>query len=264
MDIECTVALITGGTSGIGFAAAHELLCKKAKMVVISGIDDCQGKEAEKSLNCAHGHGRCCYMPLNVKNYKQFEDVVKEVQKRFGSLDILFNNAGILNDKEWEMTIDVNVKSLIFGTFLANKYMPKNPKKGGCVINNASILGFDTFAYAPVYNCSKHAVVGFTKSLGSPVHFEKNNVRIIALCPGVTETVLVNESGDKQLTDEWGKKTIEALKSLPYQTTDATGKAFAYMVQYAPPGTLWPCEGHILYKATPPDRKTFSEKVLDV
>lgn len=43
------------------------------QMVVISGIDDCQGKEAEKSLNCAHGHGRCCYMPLNVKNYKQFE-----------------------------------------------------------------------------------------------------------------------------------------------------------------------------------------------
>ncbi|XP_073976751.1 15-hydroxyprostaglandin dehydrogenase [NAD(+)]-like isoform X2 [Rhodnius prolixus] len=264
MHIECKVALITGGTSGIGLAAAHELLCQKAKLVVISGIDDKQGKEAEKKLKSDHGDDRCCYVPLNVKDYKRFEEVVKQIQCDHESIDILFNNAGILNDKKWEDTIDINVKALIFGTFLANKYMPKNPQKGGCVINNASILGFDTFAYAPIYNCSKHAVVGFTKALGAPVHFKKNNVRIIALCPGVTETVLVNESGDKQLTDDWGKKTIEALKSLPVQTIEATGKAVAYMVRYAPPGTLWPCEGHVLYQATPPDRKSYSKKVLDV
>uniref|UniRef100_A0A0A9X993 15-hydroxyprostaglandin dehydrogenase [NAD(+)] n=1 Tax=Lygus hesperus TaxID=30085 RepID=A0A0A9X993_LYGHE len=265
MDLDCKVALITGGVSGIGFGAANELLCQGAKAVVITGLEECQGRQAAKDLNAMHGHGRCLFMRLDVEAKKMFEEVIKETMARYGSLDILFNDAGVMNDKEWEKCVEVNLNGMIRGCALALEYMPTNASKTGVVINCAGTFGFDAMPYVPIYTATQHGVVGLTKSWGSPCHFEKTGIRIMALCPGVTETdMITKERGKVQLTPEWTNKAFEMLDSMPKQTTLATGKALAYIVKYGDPGTLWPCEANVLFQAHPPERTTFQTKVMDV
>ena len=71
-------------------------------------------------------------------------------------------------------------KGIMNGSLLANKYMPNQKNKGGCIVNVASIFGFDALPYVPVYNCTKHAVVGFTKSFGVEFHaFSVKTIHIL-------------------------------------------------------------------------------------
>ncbi|KAL1128946.1 hypothetical protein AAG570_013480, partial [Ranatra chinensis] len=147
----------------------------------------------------------------------KISDCFKEVIAKFGGVDILVNNAGILNDKKWELEIDTNLKATTRGVYLAFKYMSKPHNKGGLVINNASILGFDSFPYAGVYCATKHGVIGLTKSFGDPRHFSETGVRVTAVCPGVTDTVMIHDSQDTMYTKEWGKQAAAALLAMPMQ-----------------------------------------------
>ncbi|CAH1398500.1 unnamed protein product [Nezara viridula] len=237
---------------------------KLLQKAYLAGRNSHRGVNALLYMNNKFGEGRCDFIPLDVTNNKQFEDAFKYIICREGSMDILVNNAGMLNDKSWESEFDTNVKGVISGTLLANKYMPTQKNKGGVVVNVTSILGYDTNPYAPGYNCTKHAVVGLTRSFGEPSKFFSNKVRHIAIGPGVTGTALLHESASKMLTDEWGKKLLASLYSLPYQSTEPVGRGTIYTIEYGPPGSLWVIEDSMLLRILPPKRITYQYKVKDL
>ncbi|XP_066907813.1 15-hydroxyprostaglandin dehydrogenase [NAD(+)] [Halyomorpha halys] len=264
LDVKCKIALVTGGNTGIGLAIAETLLANGLQKAYISGIDNAAGVNALLMMNYKYGDGRCDYIPIDVNNYKQFEDAFKYITCRDGGVDILVNNAGMLNDESWELQFDTNVKGVIRGSLLANKYMPTQKNRGGVVVNVSSILGFDTFPYAPGYNSTKHAVIGLTRSFGDVAKFRSNQVRHIAIGPGVTGTELIYESGSRMLTEDWGRKTYAALNSLPYQTTDPVGRGTLYTIEYGPPGSLWIIEDCLLERIIPPKRQSYQIKVKDL
>jgi NAD(P)-dependent dehydrogenase (short-subunit alcohol dehydrogenase family) len=186
MRLEGKTALITGGNEGIGRATAL-MFVKEGAQVAITGrrkemLDDVV-KESGGKITALHG---------DVSDEKHVKTAVDEFMKKFGRIDILFNNAGVLetgtavttSTESWDKIININVK----GIYLMCKYVVPHMQKqgGGSIINNASVAGFIGCQNVFAYNTSKGAVMQITRSLA--VDHAKEGIRANTICPGFIRT----------------------------------------------------------------------------
>ncbi|KAG8254568.1 hypothetical protein J6590_005118 [Homalodisca vitripennis] len=140
MDPKYKVAIITGGETGIGLAAASDLLANEAQTVVLAGV--CEGEVAVKKLNEDYGQGRACFMHMDVNDPRDFEELFYRVNLVYGGIDIVFNNAGILQDHVWEFEVDTNLytkKCTCLSDFLVFITSGGRPTEEVMKILNASI-----------------------------------------------------------------------------------------------------------------------------
>jgi len=203
MSKSNVVGLITGGTSGIGLAAARLLLAKGARLI-LADLSDQNNHVA--SLTKQFGAGRVFFQQCNVVNQKQLASCFAYTVSKFGRLDFVLNSAGISEStalvsstadempQDWLDTIDIDVTALINATRLSVRQMiaqnaAAGNKQGGVIINIASVAGLLPMTFAPVYSAAKHAVVGFTRSLDKLQ--AEYGIRAVCLCPGFTQTPLV-------------------------------------------------------------------------
>lgn len=192
--LDGRVALVTGAAGGIGRAAALKLAAAGAR-VVVSDRDDEGGLE---TVNLIRGMGGdSAYVRCDVRLAEQAAALVEETVRLFGRIDCAVNNAGVggqlspLHEKdeaEWQLVMDVNVK----GVWLGMKYqLPALlAGGGGSVVNVASVAGLVGFRGGALYAASKHAVIGLTKS--AALEMATHGVRVNAVCPGFTETPMVD------------------------------------------------------------------------
>jgi NAD(P)-dependent dehydrogenase (short-subunit alcohol dehydrogenase family) len=184
--------LVTGGTSGIGLAAA-EMFARQGAAVVISGRTSANGQAAMDRL-LARG-ARAAFVPADIRDESQVQNLVAETVDAFGRLDVLVNSAGVINrilltdleQADWDTILDTNLR----GVYLVCKHvLPVMVEQGrGAVVNVASYLGaFGARHTTPAYNASKAGVVALTRSLALQVG--ANGVRVNAVCPGFTITPL--------------------------------------------------------------------------
>ncbi len=192
MDVKGKTAVITGGASGIGRATA-ELLARKGAAVVIADLVEAQGAETVKEIETAGG--RAAFIKADVTDEDDARRMLELAVNRFGSLDILYNNAGIAVGlpgyplaaiKRWRRVIDIDLQAVILGCHLA---APMMDPKGGVIINTASMAGLYPYKEDPVYGAAKAGVVNFTYSLAPWA--AKRNIRVNCVCPGVVDTPLV-------------------------------------------------------------------------
>lgn len=192
MDVKGKAAVITGGASGIGRATA-ELLARKGASVVIADLVEEQGAETAKAIEAAGGHA--AFIKTDVTDEDDSRRMLEHAVKRFGGLDILYNNAGIAiglpgyplaEVKRWRRVLDIDLQAVILGCHLA---APLMDPKGGVIINTASMAGLYPYKEDPVYGAAKAGVVNFTYSLAPWA--AKRNIRVNCVCPGVVDTPLV-------------------------------------------------------------------------
>lgn len=192
MDVKGKTAVITGGASGIGRATA-ELLARKGASVVIADLVEAQGVETVKAIESAGG--RAAFIKADVTDEDDARRMLELAVNRFGSLDILYNNAGIAvglpgyplaEIKRWRRVIDIDLQAVILGCHLA---APMMDPKGGVIVNTASMAGLYPYKEDPVYGAAKAGVVNFTYSLAPWA--SKRNIRVNCVCPGVVDTPLV-------------------------------------------------------------------------
>ena len=181
------VALITGGSRGIGRAIA-ELFMKEGAEVVITSKNQKQLQQTSQEM------GNPFFVVGDVRNENDVKNVIDKTIKKFGRIDILVNNVGVLpkmkpldkiTEKEWNEIIDVNLSS----HFRFTKYViPQMKKNGGSIINISSDAGLKAFEnfYADAYTAAKAGIMILTKSWA--LEYAKNNIRVNCVCAAVVDT----------------------------------------------------------------------------
>jgi NAD(P)-dependent dehydrogenase (short-subunit alcohol dehydrogenase family) len=194
-DFTGKVIIVTGGSSGIGRAAAI-MFGKRGGKVVVAARRINKGEETVKMIKEAGGEGM--FVQTDVRIAAQVENLVKKTVDTYGRLDIAFNNAGKAGifqslteetEEAFYEQIDTNLK----GVWLCMKYeIPEMLKQGGgAIVNNSSITGLRALRKISSYSASKHAVVGLTNSAAK--EFAPYNIRIVAICPAWTMTEMTKE-----------------------------------------------------------------------
>ncbi|XP_046435126.1 15-hydroxyprostaglandin dehydrogenase [NAD(+)]-like [Neodiprion fabricii] len=240
MEIQNKIALVTGGANGIGFAYVRELLRNGAAHVAILDLANSKGDESAKKLNAEFGSDRAIFIVCDVTKQQEFEDAFAKVVEEFGGLDIVINNAGIMDDARWELMIEINITAVVRGTLLAFRYMGKDKGgKGGTLVNVSSAAGLAPAMPFPIYGGTKHAVIGISRSFGHPYHYDKSEVRVLTMCPGGTETQLVTKAGGRMLDMVEQQTVFDVLGSIPIQQPESVAKGMMEIIKVGKSGSVW-------------------------
>jgi NAD(P)-dependent dehydrogenase (short-subunit alcohol dehydrogenase family) len=192
MRLTQKVALITGGTSGIGEATAL-LFAREGARVAITGRNAERGAGVVSRIK--ESGGEAIFLHADVSQSSDCQRVVSETLRALERIDILFNNAGVFypqtalecSEREWDEQIDVNLK----GTFLMSKYALPGmiARKSGVIVNNASGWGIVGGDRAVAYCASKGGVVLMTKAMA--IDHGREGIRVNCVCPGDVETPML-------------------------------------------------------------------------
>src|SRR5467141_12305 len=203
MRLENKVALVTGGTSGIGEAVA-ELFAREGAKVAITGRNESRGHAVMARI--LEAGGKSIFLRTDVRKAAECKRAVDETLRSFGRVDILFNNAGVFypqtaiecSENQWDEQIDVNLK----GTFLMSKFaLPTMIAQGrGVIINNSSGWGLVGGDRAVAYCASKGGVVLMTKAMA--IDHGRQGIRVNCVCPGDVETPMLPQDA-KMRGLEW-------------------------------------------------------------
>lgn len=211
------VAVISGGASGIGLGTA-KLLAEHGAKVVLLDVNEENGDKAVKEI--VDEGNFAIFKKCNVTNNDDVKNTIESVDKEFGRIDILFNNAGVtvrktvvdLTEKEWDFVLDVGLK----GTFLLSKYtipiMEKNG--GGSIVNTGSGWGLKGGDKAAAYCAVKGGIVNLTRAMA--IDHGPQNIRVNSVNPGDTDTALLREEG-RQLGEQVDRFLVDSAKGRPLE-----------------------------------------------
>ncbi len=196
-SLKGKVALITGGSTGIGFATAKKLAEEGVK-VVIANANAERGEEAVQKLREAGGEAT--FLQTDVSDVGQIKALVDKTVATYGKLDYAFNNAGVapmkpitdMSEEEWDQVIDVNLKGVYFGIKYEVEQMLKNG--GGVIVNTSSTAGGKGIAGLSAYVASKFGVNGLTKALA--LEYAQAGIRINSVMPGPIDTPMMNKAAE--------------------------------------------------------------------
>jgi NAD(P)-dependent dehydrogenase (short-subunit alcohol dehydrogenase family) len=221
-ELKDKVAVVTGGTRGIGYSIAEALLAEGAK-VFVCGRDQRVLKTALEKLRGA-GPDRVDGMVADVRRYEDCRKLVHAVAERFGGLDILVNNAGVgffkpvdqLTVEEWDTTIQTNLSGVFYCCHEAIPLLRK--RGGGYIFNISSLAGVNPMPTGAAYNASKFGLNGFSEAMMQDVRYD--GIRVSYLMPGSVDTDFAAAPGSKsretwKLTGEDIAKAVIDLYKFP-------------------------------------------------
>lgn len=211
IDFSGKVALVTGGSSGIGRASAIDFATKGAHVVIAARRE----KEGEETVEMVKNQGvNSLFVKTDVSKSDEVKSLVQSVISEFGRLDFAFNNAGIegsafvptadYEEEVWDRVIDINLK----GVWLCMKYqIPEIIKTKGSIVNMSSVAGLQGGSIGIAYYASKHGVVGMTKS--SAMEYARLGVRINAVAPAVISTDMADRAFFS-VDEEFAEKIVKS------------------------------------------------------
>ncbi|XP_017773992.1 PREDICTED: 15-hydroxyprostaglandin dehydrogenase [NAD(+)]-like [Nicrophorus vespilloides] len=236
------VALVTGALGGIGQEYIRALLQNNIKGVALVDINDaCAEKFIEDLKKCFRGQ-RLFFIKADVTDLQQLEDAYKKTIDHFHHLDIVVNNAGVLDERNFERTLNINLIATIRSTYLAfNKYL--KDFKGGdeaVVVNTSSIVGLMPYDCIPTYSLTKRGVITLGMVMGTKGHYERTKVKIITICPGGTETPMLDMYSD--MPDELAEMSEGLMNESTFQSPEFLGKGLIKILHEATNGSVWICQ----------------------
>lgn len=212
MRLANKVAIVTGGSRGIGLGIAEIFVREGATVVIVNRTTETGKAAAEKIANSG---GSAVSIPTDVSKIKEVEKMVRAVIERYKKIDILCNNAGIgllrsvvdSTEEEWDRLIDINLK----GVFLCSKYViPEMIKNhGGSIINMASAASYVAFQNDAAYCASKGGLLMLTKQMA--LDYAHYKIRVNCICPGFIITSQLEHYLNQHDDPEAVRKEVESL-----------------------------------------------------
>lgn len=207
--VEGKVALITGGASGLGAADAR-LLAAEGATVVITDIQGDLGAATAASIPGA------LFLQHDVRDERQWQDVVAETLTRFGRLDVLVNNAGIVRFgtiedaalADFRLQMQVMVEGCFLGCRTAIPLMTKTG--GGSIINVASVAALKGISSIPAYSAAKAAIIAMTRSIAVHCQEQRYRIRVNAIAPGAHDTPMTQQALAQLPSDAAGLDQVHA------------------------------------------------------
>jgi len=214
MEILGKLAVVTGGSGGIGRATALAFAAKGAEAVVIADVDAPGGLDTAGLVQDSGTEAH--FFPIDVTDVAQLAHFFAEVEHRYGPPDIVYNNAGIVSGQPaWpesslarlRQVIDINLTGVVLGTRLALEHMRG---RGGSIVNTASMAAWEPLFQDPVYSATKAGVAQFTRSCAGLA--ASMGVRVNAVCPGLADTPLLSKTGDGTAPADWLQPLIDEVE----------------------------------------------------
>ncbi len=240
MELKNTVAIVTGGARGIGRGIAYEL-AKEGARIAIADLPATAADRDETIAGVKVLGSEAIAVDVDVRDFAQCQAMVQSTLDKWGQVDILVNNAGVIKvgpvfmfgEEDWDLIQDVNVK----GTFLCSKAVAPHmmQRKGGRIVNLASMAGKSGKAGASSYCASKFAVIGFTQALAEEMG--QFDVTVNAVCPGEVDTFMWREVllpaialGTGVTKEEaWEQAAVKNVPLKRPQTVEDIGEAVVFL-----------------------------------
>lgn len=147
------------------------------------------------------GKEKAIFKKADVSKNAELEDAFQKTIEVYRQLDLVFNNAGIMEESEWRKTVEINLCGVLSGTFLAMyEYLPKY-KSGeeGIIVNTASVAGLESYPVATTYSATKAAIINLGRNLAYKEFYNKYKVKILTFCPGAVDTYMLHTLPEKSL-----------------------------------------------------------------
>ena len=226
--IKGKVVIITGASSGIGYATALALSKAGAKVAIGARRTD---RLADLEKKIKENNGEVYSQKLDVTKKDECNSFVKNVLEKWNSVDILVNNAGLmplsfvknLKIDEWDQMIDVNIKGVLYCTGAVITHMLE--KQSGHIVNISSVAGRIIFPAGSVYCATKHAITAFSEGLREELSVRKK-IRVTCIEPGVVSTELTNT-----ITDESLQGFVDNTKKMEALQAEDIANAILYAVE---------------------------------
>jgi NAD(P)-dependent dehydrogenase (short-subunit alcohol dehydrogenase family) len=221
-ELKDKIAVVTGGSRGIGFSVAQALLAEGVKVFICGRDPDALQAALEKlrSASPANVDGSAA----DVRSYEDCRKLIRAAAERFGGLDILVNNAGVgilkpvdqLSVEEWDTTIQTNLSGVFYCCHEAIPHMRK--RGGGYIFNISSLAGVNALPGGTAYNASKFGLNGFSEAMMQDIRYD--GIRVSYLMPGSVDTDFAGAPGSKsgqswKLTAEDVAKAVIDLYKFP-------------------------------------------------
>lgn len=231
MNLRDAVAVVTGGSRGIGAAIAEELGRGGAKVVVnYSGSQD-PAEEVASKINEVGGGGEAITVQADVSDPEDAQNLIDETINQFGRIDILVNNAGMNIDKplnnmeveDWDQVIQLDLNGAFYTTHAALPHMTE--QESGKIINISSVVGESGNMAQANYSAAKAGLHGFTKS--AALELAQSNITVNAVAPGFIETSMVGE-----IPEEIQESILKTIPLGRFGEAEEIGKAVRYIVEH--------------------------------
>ncbi|XP_063359939.1 15-hydroxyprostaglandin dehydrogenase [NAD(+)]-like [Cydia amplana] len=201
------VVMITGAANGIGACVVRLLLEEGVKHIAVLDVDETSGKALQDELNTKYGSGKTRFYRCDVTSDDQLIAIFDSLVKEQENIDVVINNAALMNDNVYRKEIEINVTALVTSTLKALELMRVDEGgRGGTIINVSSTAALKQTSLMPVCFGIKAAVLQFSNCIGKEEYFAKTGVRVLTVCFGPTATELVKPtklgSLDKNITPE--------------------------------------------------------------
>ncbi|XP_038222605.1 15-hydroxyprostaglandin dehydrogenase [NAD(+)]-like [Zerene cesonia] len=238
--------LITGGASGLGAEFAKTFLAIGAKKVAVLDVATEAGEAFVTSLNETYP-GKAMFLKCDVSKEENIKSAFDKVLQDFKTIDVIINNAGIMNDSPqmWRLASDVNWQGVVSFTTKAVEHMRTDEGgAGGTIINISSSAAIFRFPILPIYSASKMAVLQFSQCLSMPPFFERTGVRILTICFGPTKTPLIMNLIEKSIDPKFALEFLSTVPSGHTQEVESAVKGLVEMYKLGSSGSVWMSAGN--------------------
>nr|XP_036671763.1 alcohol dehydrogenase 1 [Drosophila suzukii] len=236
MDLAGKNVVYLGGFGGIGQKCVQELLQRPIKALAI--FDLTENGQLLADWKSKNPNTDIIYQKVDITQKSDIEAAYKVTAERFGHFDVVVNGSGLMNDRLVELSIQINLLGVINSTLTALEYMDKaKGGKGGLIVNISSVAGLEPTALMAIYSAAKTGVTTFTRAMANPIYYAHSGVGFITICPGFTDTGLLEDIGNKT-TFTYDTPMLAMFNRVKRQTAEDCARNLVLAIETAKNGAV--------------------------